>query len=498
MLNNRFSFLARRNSLALIIVALISTVILLSSFMIRNGQFTFLNRASSSWTVAALPPACNGTWQLDTSKTHNGIDVSESYNVTFPSAKNVILFDWDNDPKGSGSSKEIGHIFKINGVEYKVPEQVPAKDQQWSTISLSNVTKIEYSRNEDSGGSNVCILGTATTPTKSPTPTVPKSPTPKPSVTTGATPTKAPSPSLTKSPTATPVKSPTPVPSGQVCKLDADIVLVIDRSSSMNSKETDGRTKLEWAKEAATNLVARIAATSGVNAKVGIVSFGAQGNDGKGTKDAKYNSTMHIAPSADFNAVKTAIANVKYIESGTCIECGLRIANDQLTSTTRNRVVILLSDGKANHNWEGSSSDATARTITAANNGRSKGIVYYVLGYGTSVDSDTLTSIAGSASRYRYKPDAKDWPTAFLSILDQVCSELPTPTLSPTKSPTPTNTPQPTNSPTKTPSPSPTKSPTPTNTPQPTDQPSHTPTPTVPACIIPAVQNVRITCPICN
>ncbi|CAN5154676.1 hypothetical protein BH09PAT2_BH09PAT2_04020 [soil metagenome] len=712
MLNNQF-FQAHK-TLVLVGLVLISAIILVSSYMIQTGQFTFLNRASGeNWVTTDTPPPCTGTWKAPSiSKTVNSVDISESYTLNFTDPTNVTLFDWDNDPKPVSGGLEIGHIFTVDGVQYKVPNQDPNNDEKWSTVKLTGVKKIVYSRNEDSGGSNVCA--TATT-TKSPTPGMSRTPSPSgqickldttdiilvldrsgsmsnfkdsegftkldrakqgalnlldkltatsnvatriglvsfgsqgndgtgrqssaynstldiapttnftsvktainnlkyiqdgtciecgiriangqltstsrnrvvillsdgganhiwdgtntstdskpraiaeankgratgikyyvlgygsnpdtstlvaiagntinykyqpdakqwpttfiqildqvcqaiptPSSNPTNTPTKTPTPKLTITTGPTMTRIPTPT-GGLICKdLTANIMLVLDRSSSMNEKETDGRTKLEWVKEASQKLVDRIAILDGGTIKVGVASFGSQGNDGTGTRALTYNSTLHIAPTTNLASVKAAITNVKFIESGTCIECGIRIGNNALPKTLENEVVILLSDGRANHNWEGGTSDATARTIAEANKGRTASIEYYVLGYGSDADESTLKSIAGPASHYQYKPNASDWPNAFLTILDQIC-ETPIPTQRP-PSPTPTKTPtpQPTNEPTNTPTPSPTKTPTPTNTPQPSNVPSHTPTPTIPFCAIPVVENVRIKCPFCN
>ena len=508
MLNS--SFFKSKNTVALLIVVLVSSIIFLTSYLIQNGQFTFLNRATDTWTIATTPPPCTGTWQYNTNVIHDSVSISESYSTTFSSPKDIILYDWDNDPKTlTGGSLEVGHIFKVNGLEQKVPNQDPANDQKWATKKFTGVTSITYSINQDSGGSNICVVANSTTPT------ITKTPTPKPSVTTNVTPTKTPTPGMSK----------TPTPTGQICTLDtADIVLVIDRSGSMVSfNDTEGYTKLERAKQAAVSLLDRLSNTTGVVAKVGLVSFGSQGNDGTGKQSTTHNSTLNIAPTTNYASIRTAITNMQYIEDGTCIECGLRIANGQLTSTNRNRVVILLSDGRGNHIWDGSSVDETTANnaaITQANKGRSTGIKYYVLGYGSNANTSTLVSIAGNSANYKYQPDAKQWPSAFLEILDQVCQDIPTPTPTITKTPTPTPTkaPTPTNTPTKTPTNTPTKTPTPqpsdepTNTPTTTPTPSNTPTktptksptpttditPTVPMCEIPRVENVRITCGICN
>lgn len=248
------------------------------------------------------------------------------------------------------------------------------------------------------------------------------------------------------------------------CTPNIDVMLVVDRSSTMNAKESDGRTKLAWAKEAASQFVDKVMSGTNNTVKVGVSSFGAQGNDGTGKLSSTNNSTLHIALSSNITAVKQAINSIVFKESGTCIECGLRIANTEIASSTKRKIVILLSDGMANHVWDGTTSNSKAKAIAAANTGRSGGVTYYVLGYGKSGDIDeaTLKSIAGSTSNYQYKPNVTDWASAFLTIIDQICLATPTPTATPTDTPTatPTSSPTPTATATATPTSTPTATPT--------------------------------------
>lgn len=261
------------------------------------------------------------------------------------------------------------------------------------------------------------------------------------------------------------------------CENQLDIAMVIDRSSSMRQTEADGRKKLEWAKEAAIGLVQAVQDTGETSVRMSVVSFGAQGNDGTGVLGSNYNSTLNIALTNNYTSIINAINSVAYIESGTCIECGLRIGNGQLTTSANRRVEILLSDGRANHNWNGSTANSTTNAINMSNTGRAAGIEYRVLGYGVSdqINEPTLISIAGGASNYQYKPDVTDWSSSLLTILQDICEPEPTPTEIPsvtvTPNPSETSTPTPTGSPSATPTNEP------TDTPE--DELSNTPTPTI-------------------
>lgn len=120
----------------------------------------------------------------------------------------------------------------------------------------------------------------------------------------------------------------------------------------MTSLETYKRHKLAWAKDAAKALVTAVKNTGTNKVRISVDSFGAQGNDGKGTLSSSNNSVLHIPLSSDYTKVLAAIDGVKYISSGTYIECGIRIENNQLGSSDNRKVLILISDGRANHNWD--------------------------------------------------------------------------------------------------------------------------------------------------
>ena len=204
----------------------------------------------------------------------------------------------------------------------------------------------------------------------------------------------------------------------------------------MKQAESDGRTKLAWAKEAAVIFMTALKThpNNFNNVRVSVDSFGAQGNAndpvlGNLTLGSAYNSTLNRSLTNDYSGVITAINNINYIQSGTCIQCGLHIANKQLTSTYR-KAVILLSDGLANRSWTGTTAlDDHQAAIDVANAGRQKGIEYWTIGYGLSgqINKSTLINIAGSENRFQDKPDASQWSQAFLKVLSNLCgSSYPT------------------------------------------------------------------------
>jgi hypothetical protein len=217
-----------------------------------------------------------------------------------------------------------------------------------------------------------------------------------------------------------------------------DIMLVADRSSTMNEKEpADGRTKLAHELEAMHNFGVTMRSSRYI---IGVDSFGAQGdrNDstyGNLTLASEYNSTLNSGLTNNYDSLLSVIDSMKYIKSGTCIQCGILIGNRQLTDTSARRVVILLSDGMANHTWTGTTAHIngvtnTQAAINAANAGRAAGIEYKVVGYGSepnNVDQETLRQIAGcspnlgsSCPNYQYEPDAINWPDAFQNFAQDI------------------------------------------------------------------------------
>ena len=140
----------------------------------------------------------------------------------------------------------------------------------------------------------------------------------------------------------------------------ADIIFVLDHSSSMNKdvctkyeikryedwqgnireykecKEKDSR--LAVAKNAAIGLVQELIPTSGTgNVKVGFISFGTY-----------YESGNSISLTNNRKAVEAKINSLTKVQNnGTNIHAGLKAAQSQLASSTADtKIIIVLSDGK--------------------------------------------------------------------------------------------------------------------------------------------------------
>lgn len=184
----------------------------------------------------------------------------------------------------------------------------------------------------------------------------------------------------------------------QTCGVSpSDAMLVIDKSGSMNDQAGTSGTKLSNAKTAASNFVDILSAQSS-NA-IGLATF-----DNTGYLNSQLTN--------NYSSVKTQI-NAINAGSGTCVECGIVKANQEITARKRSgfkNVVVLLTDGRANR-IVGSSNEvpvATAeqKALAAATTGHTtNNTVFFTIGLGKDVNSDFLTQLAeDSGGQYYYSP----------------------------------------------------------------------------------------------
>ena len=114
-----------------------------------------------------------------------------------------------------------------------------------------------------------------------------------------------------------------------------DIILVIDRSTSMNNKanEKDTLTKIQATKKAAKTLVNNLI-TDNSNVRIGVVVFGSD-------------LINKLDLSSNKNQIIQFIDNIKdiNINQGTNVQIGLKTANDMLENKN-NQYIILLTDGQ--------------------------------------------------------------------------------------------------------------------------------------------------------
>lgn len=166
---------------------------------------------------------------------------------------------------------------------------------------------------------------------------------------------------------------------------EADIVLVVDESLSMNDDN-----KLGSAKIAARGFVE--ATDLGLH-RIGVVGFGAQA------------SPSPIGLSQDETAILGAISALR-IKPGTNISAAIDAATVMLEDrrVTALPVVILMSDGSPNS----PSPDPRTAALTSANFAKLDGVEIYTIGLGRDADASLMEALASSPDQYYFAPDGAD------------------------------------------------------------------------------------------
>lgn len=179
-----------------------------------------------------------------------------------------------------------------------------------------------------------------------------------------------------------------------------DIMLIMDRSDSMNKVTgTSGQTKLQAAEVAAQAFVDIIAKENN-GSRVGLVSFAPT-------------ASLDQQLTTNYSAVKTAIGAMK-TSFATCAQCGAITADNAFQSaplSTHPKIAIFLTDGLANTTTTTSPklispTIAEQATIAEIKSGfASQSIAYYTIGLGTDVNTTFLQSIASlTKAQYFFSP----------------------------------------------------------------------------------------------
>ena len=164
----------------------------------------------------------------------------------------------------------------------------------------------------------------------------------------------------------------------------ADIILVIDRSSSMDDAAgvPEFKTKLDAAKSAAKTFVQALDLKQN---QIGLVQFNA-GADAVLTLTGSRQDLERAIDSLDAS-------------DGTAIDQGILLALQQLRQHGRsdaNRIVILLSDGDSSEN----------AAMTAAKKARKQGVRLLTIGLGKDANQNLLQKMVVSADDAYFSPDA--------------------------------------------------------------------------------------------
>lgn len=206
-----------------------------------------------------------------------------------------------------------------------------------------------------------------------------------------------------------------------VCQANqpTDTVLIFDRSSSMQepTSVSDSTPRMTRAKSASVSFVDYMSSQNvAQNHQLGLVALA-----GENTSVVSANLTTGL------DSVKTAINNLT-IESETCIECAIKIANEEFASRGRagvKKVAIIMTDGGATR-YIGSQppyteekyQEAEAKALAEAIKGHEEqGITFYTIGFGDDVRVKFLDEVANqTGGKYFFVPTAAELQSVFEEI----------------------------------------------------------------------------------
>jgi len=195
-----------------------------------------------------------------------------------------------------------------------------------------------------------------------------------------------------------------PPPPATVCgNAPLDIMLLIDRSGSMNDRIGSSQTKIQAAKAAAKNFVDIISNNS--NDRIGVASFAS-------------NYTLDAPLTNNWSQVKNAIDSLS-ANNETCIQAGIDTVNTEITTDGRQgikKIAVLLTDGIANnvkgsngvcHRADPATQAEPAALASAVNGYQTSGTHFYTIGLGNDVNAKFLQNIAATTSgQYYFSPTA--------------------------------------------------------------------------------------------
>ncbi len=178
-----------------------------------------------------------------------------------------------------------------------------------------------------------------------------------------------------------PILNPRPSDAAEVCSTTpVDVVLVIDRSSSMYGS------KLQKAKDSAKNFVDMLRLNNPKN-RVGIATYATS-------------STIENYLTSDFNKAIKSINDISTNSQGskTCVECGIFKGKYILNRSGNNdvdKVIILLTDGIANVTQESQPNVVGQKEAenAALNEVKNSSAIYYTIGLGKDADETFLKDI---------------------------------------------------------------------------------------------------------
>jgi Mg-chelatase subunit ChlD len=199
-----------------------------------------------------------------------------------------------------------------------------------------------------------------------------------------------------------------------------DVMLVIDRSGSMNDKiPGDKNSKLYYAKLAAQDFVTNL---NPLTDKAGLASF---------ETTSSLDSILTSDLTGDSNSVKNKIGSL-VVGGSTDMMGGINKANTEINTThARNndvKVMILLTDGVANY-WEGlpyphyqDNQIGCQKALQSATVSKNMGVKIFTIGLGPTNGLNQTLLNAIQTDGYYYSPSAQDLTNIYQSIAQRITS----------------------------------------------------------------------------
>ena len=212
---------------------------------------------------------------------------------------------------------------------------------------------------------------------------------------------------------------PRPFTLGQdICQSPSAVMLVLDRSGSMQSDGKNPPQPLTEVKNTAIDFLNQLHPGD----LVGVVSFATSASQ-----------PIDEPLFGDFNLVSSAISAISVSASttdqNTNIGDGINQARTQLdgvTDTTVKKVIILLTDGDPTDPKQvGVANYPTLFAEQSALAARNDGIQIYTIGLGQQSNSNVLTTIAGSSSQFFSAPDTSTLSRIYSTIANSICVRKP-------------------------------------------------------------------------
>lgn len=220
----------------------------------------------------------------------------------------------------------------------------------------------------------------------------------------------------------------------QITEHPVDIILVIDRSGSMDQSFTSNSTRMSTVKSLAKQMINQLLPSDQPhNNEMAIVSF----SGSKGKNDGQWNdATTNQNWTSDASALTTTVNSLRS-NGGTNWEAGLRNANELLEKARPNAVtfVVFLSDGDPTYYYdsngntagEGSEYDATAYTHAINEADKIKNSVrFYSIGVGPKENNKKMEAFAqdlqtkGKNAKYFSGDDENALKDAFDNITTEI------------------------------------------------------------------------------